>query len=166
MASLWARWRLKSPTSRSFAPSFVQAQIKETSKLRVTGPLWGESTGDRAIPHTKGQLHGKYFQLMTSHDTTEDIQDTTRTPVFAYTQRTREAIITALIRQNDVAVSFWRKNDVIIAWCARCVFVYYGRNRVSSDKMSTWFIREWFDITLKDECHLSSSTPVVITFVN
>ena len=96
------------------------------------------------------------------HDTIYDIHDTTRTPA----QRKRDAIIMALIRQNDGAVSFWRKNDVIIARCIRCVYVYCGRNRASSDKMSTWFIREWFHITLKDECHLSSSTPVVITFVN
>ena len=27
---------------------------KKTSKPRVTGPLWGEFTGDRWIPHTKG----------------------------------------------------------------------------------------------------------------
>ena len=29
-------------------------------------PLWGEFTGDLWIPHTKGQLHGKCFHLMTS----------------------------------------------------------------------------------------------------
>ena len=28
---------------------------KKRSKLRVAGPLWGECTGDRWIPHTKGQ---------------------------------------------------------------------------------------------------------------
>ena len=31
------------------------------------------------------------------------------------TQRTHDAIITSLLRQNDVATSFWRNNDVIIA---------------------------------------------------
>ena len=39
---------------------------KKTSKLRVTGPLCGEFTGDRWIPRTKGQLRGKCFHLMTS----------------------------------------------------------------------------------------------------
>ena len=29
-------------------------------------PLWGEFTGDRWIPHTKGQLSGKCFHSMTS----------------------------------------------------------------------------------------------------
>ena len=32
-------------------------------------------------------------------------------------QRTHDAKITALLRQNDVAASFWRNNDVIIASC-------------------------------------------------
>ena len=39
---------------------------KKTSKLCVTDLLWGEFTGDRWIPHTKGQLRGKCFHLMTS----------------------------------------------------------------------------------------------------
>ena len=39
---------------------------KKTSKLRVTGPLCGEFTGDRWFPRTKGQLRGKCFHLMTS----------------------------------------------------------------------------------------------------
>ena len=29
--------------------------IKKTSKIHVTGPLWGESTRDQGIPFTKGQ---------------------------------------------------------------------------------------------------------------
>ena len=37
---------------------------KKTSKLRVT--LWGEFTGDRWIPCTKGQWRGKCFHLMAS----------------------------------------------------------------------------------------------------
>ena len=35
------------------------------------------------------------------------------------TQRTRDAIITSLLRHNDVATSLWRNDDVIIAPCAR-----------------------------------------------
>ena len=34
-------------------------------------------------------------------------------------QRTHGAIITSLSRQNDVAASFWRNNDVILATCVR-----------------------------------------------
>ena len=43
VTSQWARWRLKSPASRVFAKSSVQAQIKDTSKLRVTGLCEGNS---------------------------------------------------------------------------------------------------------------------------
>ena len=53
--SQWARWRLKSPASRLFTQSFVQAQIKESIKAPRHWPLWGEFTGDRWIPRTKGQ---------------------------------------------------------------------------------------------------------------
>ena len=35
--------------------SFVQVQIKENMKALRYWPLWGEFTGDRWIPHTKGQ---------------------------------------------------------------------------------------------------------------
>ena len=48
------RWRLKSPSSRVFTQPFIQAPIKETSKLRVTGfcagnsPLTGEFPAQRA----------------------------------------------------------------------------------------------------------------------
>ena len=40
-------------SSRLFDQPFVQTQIKKTSKLRVTGRLWGEATGHRWIPLTK-----------------------------------------------------------------------------------------------------------------
>ena len=33
---------------------------KKTSKLHITGPLWGESTSDGWIPLTKGQWFGSY----------------------------------------------------------------------------------------------------------
>ena len=33
--------------------------------------------------------------------------------------RAHDAITTSLLRQNDVATSFWRNNDVVIASCAR-----------------------------------------------
>ena len=44
----------------------MQAQIKESINAARLWPLWGEFTGDRWIPRTKGQLRGKYFHLMTS----------------------------------------------------------------------------------------------------
>ena len=50
------------------------------------------------------------------------IYQTTRT-IWGYcgkwfTQRTHDVIITSLLRQNDVAMSFWRNDDVIITSCA------------------------------------------------
>ena len=38
---------LGSPAFRLFVQLFVQADIKETWKLRTTGPLRGQLTGDR-----------------------------------------------------------------------------------------------------------------------
>ena len=35
--------------------TFIQAQIKENIKGPRHWPLWGEFTGDRWIPRTKGQ---------------------------------------------------------------------------------------------------------------
>ena len=46
---------LNLPASCQFIQQFVQADIKGTSKLSVTGPLLGESTGRLWIPLTKGQ---------------------------------------------------------------------------------------------------------------
>ena len=54
VTSRWLRRRLKSPASWSFTQPFVEAQIKETSKLRVTGhceensPVTGEFPTQRA----------------------------------------------------------------------------------------------------------------------
>ena len=53
ITSWWARWRLKSPTSRLFIQKFVQAQIKEIIKAPSHWPLWGEFTGDGEFPAQK-----------------------------------------------------------------------------------------------------------------
>ena len=66
MTSWWVRWRLKLPASRLFVQPFIQAKIKENIKALRHWPLWGEFTGHRWIPRTKGQLRGKCFHLMTS----------------------------------------------------------------------------------------------------
>ena len=65
MTSKLPRWRLKSSASRLFTRTFVQAQIKENIKAPRHWPLWRESTGNRWIPLTKGQLRGKCSYLMT-----------------------------------------------------------------------------------------------------
>ena len=66
MTSQCAQWCLKSPASPLFAQLFVQAQIKENIKAPRHWPLWGEFSGGRWIPCTKGQLRGICFHLMTS----------------------------------------------------------------------------------------------------
>ena len=57
---------LDTAVSRLFTQQFIQAEIKENIKAPRHWPLWGEFTGDRWIPHTKGQWRGKCFHLMTS----------------------------------------------------------------------------------------------------
>ena len=52
--------------SQLFTQPFVQAQIKENIKAPRHWPLWGEFTGHRWIPHTKGQWRGKCFHMMMS----------------------------------------------------------------------------------------------------
>ena len=47
-------WRLKSPATRMFVQQFFfTITSKEISKVRITGPMGGESTDDRRIPLTK-----------------------------------------------------------------------------------------------------------------
>ena len=55
MTLKWARWRLKSPTSRLFTQPYVQANIKENIKAPRHWPLCREFTGDRWIPRTNDQ---------------------------------------------------------------------------------------------------------------
>ena len=50
MTSWWARWRPKSQASRLFTQSFIQTQIKETSRLRVTGLCEGNSPETGELP--------------------------------------------------------------------------------------------------------------------
>ena len=50
----WAQWCLKSRASRLFTQPFVRAQIKGNIKAMRHWLLWGEFTGDRLTPCTKG----------------------------------------------------------------------------------------------------------------
>ena len=55
VASYWAQWHLKSPSSGLFIQPFIQAQIKENIKDTRHWPLCGVFTGDWWIPRTNGQ---------------------------------------------------------------------------------------------------------------
>ena len=48
-------------------------------------------------------------------------------------QRTHDVIITSLKRQNDVATSFWRWNDVIITSCVRWELNYHRQDIINKD---------------------------------
>ena len=50
LTSKWPRWRLKSPASRLFTQTFIQAQIKENIKAPRHWPLCGEFTGTGEFP--------------------------------------------------------------------------------------------------------------------
>ena len=61
MPPLLAQGRLKSPVSRLFTQPFVHAQITETTKAPRHWPLWGEITGYRWIPRTKGTVTRRIY---------------------------------------------------------------------------------------------------------
>ena len=44
----------------------VNVMLKRALKLRITGPLWGESNNDRWIPSQRASNAGKIFHIMTS----------------------------------------------------------------------------------------------------
>ena len=53
VTSLWARWRLKSPSSPLFIQQFIQAQIKENIKASRHWPMCRKFTGDHQWPVTR-----------------------------------------------------------------------------------------------------------------
>ena len=81
---------------------------KKTSKLRVTGlcegnsPVTGEFPAQMASNAENVSIWWRHHEQM---------------------QRAQAAILTSWWRQNDVATSFLRHNDVILASCARCAFL-------------------------------------------
>ena len=56
--------RLIPPTVGVFVQQFVQSDTKVNIKARVTGHLWGESTGDRCWPVTRKTFQFHYVILM------------------------------------------------------------------------------------------------------
>ena len=56
----------KPPAPRLFTQPFIQAQIKENTKVPRHWPSCGGFTSDRWTARTKGQESGKRFRLMTS----------------------------------------------------------------------------------------------------
>ena len=71
----------------------------------------------RAVDEVKQGIMFVFDGLSASSTPQEGIQ--------VFPQRTHDAIIKSLLRQNDVMSSFWRNNDFIIVPCARWVFIYF-----------------------------------------
>ena len=99
---------------------------KETSKLRVTGLLWGEFTCDRWIPLTKVQWRGKCFHLMTSSWPTKAVHNGTGlyfdeiTPsVFSVPKRDNSLFDCTLSEQelDDSLYQFWSTNLLSYKHC-------------------------------------------------
>ena len=67
LTSQWPRWRLKSPASRLFTQSFIQAQIKENIKAPRHWPLCGEFTGTGEFPAQKASYMENNFDLISSY---------------------------------------------------------------------------------------------------
>ena len=61
--------------------------------------------------------------------------------VLTHSQRTHDVIIMSLLRQNDVATSFWRNNDVIITSRVRWAVAY-------------WCQRPWSPLVQVMDCRL------------
>ena len=59
VTSQWTQRRLKSPASRLFTQPFIQAHIRETSKLRVTGLCAGNSPVTGEFPAQRTSTAGK-----------------------------------------------------------------------------------------------------------
>ena len=55
-AHFWEQWHL--------LPVLAPIRFRWTSKLHISGPLWGEPTGHQWIPLTKGQHCRKHFHAM------------------------------------------------------------------------------------------------------
>ena len=62
----WAFWRLRSPTAWLFVQHHVGVTTKSHTKLRITVPLYWESTGYRWIPIRRRQWCRKRAHIMMS----------------------------------------------------------------------------------------------------
>ena len=143
MKSQWVRSRLKSPASRLFTQSFIQTQIKETSKLRVIGlsPRW--------IPRTNGQLRGKCFHLMTSSWNSwpfcsclwQECGDmTSRNWHHAYCGQT-EYQCTLILRNTSKQLSVSMRIILGAQPCACQTLIYLPRVRAICTQLIAWLAR-------------------------
>ena len=93
-----------------FLNRLFRRRSKETSKLRVNWPLWGDFTGDPWIPRTNGQLRGKCFHLMTSPWWPMDILIQSNVKTIVYNQIIIGDVI--IYRQHTLHIS----TTIRISW--------------------------------------------------
>ena len=65
---------------------------KESSKFCITGPLWGESTGDRWIPFTNSKLNSFYWSTYSGF---------TNIPILRYNRKNKRNKIGHVVRGNS-----------------------------------------------------------------
>ena len=90
-------------------------------------------------------------------------------------QRTYDVIITSLLRQNEIATSFWRNNGLIITSCAHweCADIRAGRYKVTRFLIAYWpllyaYVNQirWLCISLFGSNHHHPSTsPLMLLIV-
>ena len=92
--------------------------------------MHGPFTARRTIfPPTTGLIAAKHFTPPQTHKYSLSPQNyhswisanNTAHAFYILSQRIRDAVITSLVRQNDVATSFWRNSHVFVASHVRCV---------------------------------------------
>ena len=106
--------------------TFIQAQIKENIKALRHWSLWGGFTGDRWIPRTKDQQHGKCFHLMTSSCVGEELnQNSSR-------GRQKTALHLHLHHKCPVTRKMFPFDDVIMAIMLGKVSGFVGKYSHSS----------------------------------
>ena len=93
-----------------FGPPFVNSTVM-TQARSATGPVCIQVSWSLGAPDDLGTCCAV---IISAISWSADRWNRT-----IYTQRSHDAKITSLWRQNGVTTSFWRHNDVIIASCAR-----------------------------------------------
>ena len=64
MTSQWASWRVPNQQQLDGLSNYLfKLTSNKTTKIRVIGPLWGQSTGERWIPLTEGPVMRKAYPL-------------------------------------------------------------------------------------------------------
>ena len=104
-----------------------KAQIKENIQATRHWPLWGEFTGDRWIPRTKGRQRGKCFHLMTSPwsqvNATEPLWWKVNTGQITVLVPSRQQAITWANVDPDLCRHMASPADIELTWLLLCKII-------------------------------------------